>query len=105
MDYHTYLQTDFLRITHQQHKRIREIVGFENTDDVNPFTSEPIDLFQAVSIAEYLVGQIHNNWIDNVFKKFGYKTKPLISLSMFMTFLIHDFKIGVKTPGKLPSNL
>ncbi len=103
MNYNDYLQCDHLRITPEQHKRIREIVGFKKTDVDDPFTSEPIDLYQAVSITEFMVGEIHNNWVIDIFNDHGYKTRPLISLSMYMMFLIRHFKIGVKTPGK--SNL
>ncbi len=105
MPYHIYMGCDYLRITPEQHKRIREIIGFENVNIVQPFTSEPININEAVQIAEYIVGEIYDNWIIDTFKEHGYKTKPLISLSMFMMLLIAEFRIGAREPGKVPTDL
>ncbi len=102
MSYRDYLQCEYLRITPAQHKRIREIVGFRNTDYVGPFNSEPIDMAQAVAITEYLVGEVHDDWIVKTFNSHKFETKPLISLSMFTMFLILDYKIGLHEQGKVP---
>jgi hypothetical protein len=108
MPYHVYMQCDYLRITPEQHKKIRQIVGFNNSYDLNyvgPFTSEPIDMNQALEITEYLVGEVHNNWLTELFKDHGYKTKPLFALHTFITFLLNEFNIGADEQGKRPKNL
>ncbi len=105
MPYHIYMQCDHLRITQAQHKRIRQIVGFENVEIDGPFTSEPIDLSQAVEITEYIAGEIHDNWVVEIFREYSYKTRPLISLSIFMMLLIREFNIGKNEPGKRPNDL
>ena len=102
--YEIYMQCDYLRITPTQHKRICEIVGFKNFM-IQPFTNEPIDLSQAVEITEYIVGEIHDNWIVEIFRENSYKTRPLISLSTFMMFLISEFNIGKNEQGKRPNDL
>jgi hypothetical protein len=95
---------DHLRITPTQYKKICQIVGFKK-DKIQPFNSEPIDIQQAVEITEYIVGEIHDNWVVETFKEFGYETRPLISLSMFMMFLLREFRIGVIEQGKRPPDL
>jgi hypothetical protein len=103
MTYREYMQCYHLRITSKQHKRIREIVGFDNINmEVYSFESEPIDIEQAVQIAEYMVGEIHNDWIMKTFNAHKFKTRPLIPLSIFMMFLICDFKIGAEEQGERP---
>ncbi len=102
MPYHTYMQCDSMRITRAQHKRIREIVGFNIVDCDGPFTNEPIDINQAIQITEYIAGETQDDWVHNIFKQHGYKTRPLISLSMFIMFLLCEFKIGAEEQGKRP---
>lgn len=103
MSYRDYLSSFHLRITDLQHRRIREIVGFKNTNKNDPFTNEPIDMWQAVQIAELFLGETYNDWITKTFNEHRYETKELISLSTFMMFLITDFKIGVEEQGKVPA--
>lgn len=102
MPYHVYMQCNYLRITPEQHKRIREIVGFKKIDCVGPFSPEPIDLYQVVEITEYLIGDVNNDWIMKTFNLHKFETKPLISLSMFMMCIICEFRIGAEIPGKVP---
>ncbi len=102
ISYHVYMQNDYLRITPEQRKRIREIVGFKNVDYIGPFMSEPINLQQIVEITEYLVGEVNSDWIIRTFNNHKYETKPLISLSIFMMHLIRDFRIGSEIIGKVP---
>lgn len=101
MPYHVYMQCPHLRITPTQHKVIREIVGFKYSEYLQePFSSEPIDVRQANMIAEFITGNSQHNWVDYTFERFQYKTRPFISLSIFMTSLIGEFKIGSTSPGE-----
>jgi hypothetical protein len=95
MSYYFDMQNEYLRITPEQHNRIREIIG-------GSFMSESINLQQMVEITEYLVGEVNSDWIIRTFNNHKYETKPLISLSIFMMYLIRDFRIGSEIIGKVP---
>lgn len=87
------MRCDHLRITPEQHKRIREILYFQDTNKVEPFTSEPIHMLQASLIAEYIIGNIVDVWVVETFKKIGYESRPVVSLSTFINCLLNDFNI------------
>jgi hypothetical protein len=74
-------------LNYSQNEKICKII---KTNHLNPYIK--INIIQAIQIAEYINGEFYNDFIQNLFKSYGYKdqnddTKPLIPLLNFMIFL------------------
>ena len=82
----------------------KKLCNILETNNINSYTK--INIIQAVEIAEYIVGEIYDDLIVNLFKTHGYerykKNDILIPLSVFIIFIECNYLLQNKGNQDFP---